>query len=365
MSKKLIFCTISLGDKAGGLEKNIINVANYFSNNNFSVDIITFDTNNTKSFYKINSNIKWHKIGSKKPHFKINFSERFKQIIQIRSIISKKSNSKIICFHHGISFRFLIANIFLKNKIFISERNSLSIYNYINKSKYNINYLCLFFVYKIFIQFDRYKEQYPTYLHKKIFTIPNYVEEQKNFSKNYYNKKENVILSIGRLEDQKNFDILINIFQKISINNPDWKLIIVGNGSKKKLLQNLIIKKKLDKKIIIENSTLNISYFYEISSIFCLLSKWEGFCNSVSESLSYGVPCVGLKSSDGICDLIEHEYNGLLANNEKNEKEIEICLQRLIEDKELRFKYGNNAKNSVKKYNKSKILKVWKENLLN
>ena len=54
-------------------------------------------------------------------------------------------------------------------------------------------------------------------------------------------------------------------------------------------------------------------------------------------------------------------------NNEKNEKEIEICLQRLIEDKELRFKYGNNAQNSVKKYdldnNILKLEKMYKRNL--
>ena len=106
MKNKIFFCTISLADKGGGLEKNIIKISNLFDDHDYDVEIITFDKIKSNSFYKINENIIWHKIGINKPHKKITFKERILLLLKIRSIIKSQSNI-IVCFHHGISFRFL------------------------------------------------------------------------------------------------------------------------------------------------------------------------------------------------------------------------------------------------------------------
>ena len=366
MNKKLIFCTISLADKAGGLERNIINISNMFDINKYHVEIISFDMFNARSFYKINQNIKWHKVGTHKPHTKINIIERIKQTNRIRSILQSE-NSIIICFHHGISFRFILANLFLNNKLVISERNSLSLYNHINKSKFNINYLSLFFVSKIFVQFNRYIKQYPKKLHKIISVIPNFVEQHPDFiNESKIINREKIIISIGRLESQKNFNILIRVFYNLSKKHKGWKLFIIGNGSKKNELINLIELYKLSEIVIIKDSTSDIDSYYKKASIFCLLSQWEGFCNSVSEALSFGVPCIGLETSDGISDLIIHKFNGLLANNyNNNDNDIIKCFDTLINNENLRLEYSINAINSVRKYEKNKVFKIWEHNISN
>ena len=58
-------------------------------------------------------------------------------------------------------------------------------------------------------------------------------------------KKENIIISVGRLEKQKDFTTLIKAYKKVKVKYPEWVLKIYGQGNCKEELNNLIIKEKL------------------------------------------------------------------------------------------------------------------------
>ena len=352
--KNVFFVTISLNNVAGGLEKNLVNISNYLSNKNYRINILTFDLKRSISFYKIDKRVNWYKSGLSQPHHKYSLINKIKLIFNLRKIFKEhKEITKVICFHHGILPRIILSTIGLKNvEVICSERNSLSIYKFVNQKKFNFGFILLYFVKKIIIQFEEYKKNYPKILNKKIITIHNIIDEVKYKEKN--NNK--VILNIGRLSTQKNQITLIKIFEKIADKCQDWCLKIIGDGENEKLIKKTIANSKFKSRIILQKPYLNMAEVYNDASIFCLTSQWEGFPNALAEALSCGIPSICFDKCDGANILIKNKFNGFKVSN--NEEFAEKLLF-LIKNKEILEEYSKNSKKIKDIYNKEKIINNW------
>ena len=70
--------------------------------------------------------------------------------------------------------------------------------------------------------------------------------------------KNKKIISIGRLEYQKGYDILIDVWNIISKKSPDWSLEIYGEGPERENLQNKINKLDLGKSFLLKGVEKNI-----------------------------------------------------------------------------------------------------------
>jgi glycosyltransferase involved in cell wall biosynthesis len=145
---------------------------------------------------------------------------------------------------------------------------------------------------------------------------------------------EKFILSVGRLTYQKNHKILINAFKEISINYPELKLVILGDGEKKDELLNLINNLGIKDKVLLLGYKKNI-YNY-ISNSLCVIntSLWEdpGFVmimSAASNKIFISSDC-----PSGPADFIgRDEKAGYLFTNNSFDSLVEIILKFLKEDK--------------------------------
>jgi len=365
MSRSYAFATISLDNMAGGLERNIVRVANRLSKEGNKVALITFDWETATSFYPLEEGVKWFKVATSRPHEPVSFMNRLKLIWKIRRALKEMNTSVIICFHHGILARFLLASLFLKVGLIASERNSLTIYDHIKSSKWNLNFFLLAFVKRITVQFESYRKTYPSMWRHKIDEIPNPVypsaliatpgEENKN--------GKFTLLTVGRLCTQKNYVSLIKAFSRLLVKFPKWELVIIGDGGDKALLSGLVDKLQINEKVIFVPATNEIFTYYSQSHIFCLPSQWEGFPNSLAEALAHGLPAVGFEKCAGVSDLITHKKNGLLAEGNGNVNSLTDKLEELMADPEKRIAYSLEAVKSVQQFNPENIYPIWKETL--
>jgi len=159
-------------------------------------------------------------------------------------------------------------------------------------------------------------------------------------------EKSKIILSVGRLSHEKNLEMLINAFAKISRENVF--LLIVGDGPERIFLKSLVEKLGLNNKVIFTGIRTDIERFYSVADLFVLSSKYEGFGLVFLEAMASGLPCIGLKpdypniivSSD---EIIDDGKNGFLVNpysiDDLTDKIIGI-----LDDTELKNKLGNNAR---------------------
>lgn len=354
---RIALATISLHQMPGGLEKNIIYLANFLASQGIEVLLLSFDRPNSTAFYPIDNRVQWHQLGRTKPHSRITFIERIRLIGRMRSCMSKPEPCDwLICFHHGILVRYFLATLGLVTKIICSERNSLSIYNYIRLSKWNLNFLMLFFVDRITVQFPDYILDYPRQLREKIHIVHNPVFPSKVDD---ICSREKVILSVGRYAQQKRFDLLVEACAIVFEHHPDWHLILIGDGTLRMELEQLVEDLEIGDYVSLLPASNELDDWFSKARIYCQPSQWEGFPNAQVEAMAAGVIPIGFRETSGVSDLIESGENGLLCEGFPSVKALAKALSELIEQPEYWSKLSSNAKAVAQTYSVESWQQSW------
>lgn len=208
-------------------------------------------------------------------------------------------------------------------------------------------------------------------------------EDLKNYKKNLKNIKkieyiynpvvfdvmersweaEKIVLAVGRLEEQKGFDYLLNIWKKVEESNrfQSWKLQIIGSGTKEEELKRQADNLKL-KNVEMLPFQENIHEFYKKSSIFALTSRYEGFGLVLLEAQAYGLPVVSFDIKEGPKEIIDDGVNGYLIKKFDEEMFAErLCL--LMSDEKIRKKMSRNAGKDLGRFQMETIVQKW-DNLI-
>ena len=272
--------------EGGGVEKNIILIANYFIKKNPSISIITSSKyikkrfNNKINFISPISNL-WNKCG-RIPKYLICIFLLFKEY-------NKDKNFKVFCFQGNIIriifcklFRLKIAirpnssptgwsNNLFKKILFskILSWSSLIIVNSLKfqkeiKNKFNLSSVCIYNPLNI----------------REIKTLSKRKIKFKFFSNNCIN-----LISVGRLVDQKDHITLLKAINYIK-NKLKIKLLIVGEGDQKLNLLSYIRENNLEKIVKIKDRVENPFPYIAKSEIMILSSKFEGLPNILLEALA-------------------------------------------------------------------------------
>ena len=101
-----------------------------------------------------------------------------------------------------------------------------------------------------------------------------------------------VILGVGRLAQQKRFDILLRAFSLVVKKEKNFRLIICGQGPKEKYLKELSIELGIENLIIFKGFVKDIYPYFKSADIFCLTSEFEGFGNVIVEAMSFGLKII-------------------------------------------------------------------------
>ncbi len=361
MSGQCVLATISLDEMAGGLERNIVGLANRLAGQGCDSSLITFDREVARSYYPIDKGVRWYKVGTTRPHGTIGFGARIRLVLAIRKALKDADASVVVCFHHGILARFFMASLFTGIRIVVSERHSLTIYNHISASKWNPNFMLLFLVDRITVQFPRYVDDYPRFLRSRIATIPNPVHPPPRARPGDKDdtRKPLELLAVGRLCAQKNYETLIAAFAELAPRHPDWELVIVGSGDIRQRLREEILRRGMEARVRMIPAVTSISDAYRRASLFCMPSRWEGFPNALAEAMAHGLPAVGYRDCAGVKDLIVHDETGLLADGNGDARSLSEALDKLMTDSERRKAMGKAAERSVRRFHPDRIYPRW------
>jgi len=161
-------------------------------------------------------------------------------------------------------------------------------------------------------------------------------------------KNKKYIIGIGRLTKQKNFDLMINFFKKISNTYPRLNLVIIGEGENKTRLKKLSINLSLEKRIYFLGYQKNVFKYLTRAECFILTSLWEDPGFVLVEAALAGVPIISSECPNGPKEIIQN--NGFLfQNNNLNDLVIKFRDFLNTDEKEI---YRNKVilKKRVKKF---------------
>ncbi len=200
---------------------------------------------------------------------------------------------------------------------------------------------------------ELWKKTVPTY------TIPNIVTYYPSQNSPCINNK---VIAVGRISEQKGFDLLIEAWKEINKKHPNWTLDIYGDDKTGKDLKECLIhsikKLHLDNCIKFNLAIDNIFDKYLESSIFVLSSRFEGFGLVLIEAMACGLPSVAFDCPFGPKEIISNGENGILVKYLDIE-ELAEKINYLIENESIRIKMGEMAREDVKYYLKDNIMPKW------
>ncbi len=105
------------------------------------------------------------------------------------------------------------------------------------------------------------------------------------------------VISVGRLERVKGFDMLIPIIGHIRENGVDAHLWIVGEGSEKDALRRLVIEQGLENDVTFTGFLKNPYALMSKMDLFVCSSRAEGFSLVIAEAITLGIPVVSMNCS--------------------------------------------------------------------
>ncbi len=307
--------------EGGGVEKNLILIANYLIKKINCIYLITFDK---KFIKKFDNRIKIiiPKIKKKKNYSK--YQKYFFCIICLIKIIIEEKKISIFSFQANI-YCIIIAKIFNKKIVVRSNSSPSGWTKNILKSS----------IFKFFFRRANYIIVNSKYFKKqidKIFNInsimiynPLNIKEILIKSKvklktnPFGNAKCLKIISIARFTNQKNHKLLLNSLKSLE-NKIKYKLIIMGYGPNLNLIKRLIKKHKIQNNVIVMNYKSNPYQYMNYSDLFILTSNYEGLPNVLLEAMTLKKLIISTDCPTGPREILDNNKLGILTklNNEKD-----------------------------------------------
>lgn len=186
---------------------------------------------------------------------------------------------------------------------------------------------------------------------EKVFTINNALSDvfEKEIYGETFKERKKVILYVGRLEPQKGINLLIEAFQ--GMQNKATELLIIGDGSLKSNLRQIVCRSKLEDRVKFVDYTENIIDYYKTALCVAMTSYFEGFPNVLIEANACGTPVVSFDLPSGPKEIILEDCNGILVEY-MNVSSFSKALDKAVS---IEWDY-ERIKESAKRYTKDKVL---------
>lgn len=171
--------------------------------------------------------------------------------------------------------------------------------------------------------------------------------------------KKKEILYVGRIEfGLKRFDRMLYIWKRLEKKNPEWKLIVLGDGQYRDMFEKKARDMKLER--ILFKGFADSAEYYRTASIVCLTSTSEGFAKVLVEAQSYACTTIAFDSFTAINDIISNEKNGYRIKA-FNKKLFAKQLQRLINNPDIIKTVGEQARKDSQQFSIERITDKWEE----
>ena len=205
------------------------------------------------------------------------------------------------------------------------------------------------------------KEYFPGLVRKKGFIIANPIPEYQATS--ILVQKDKRIVSVCRLNKQKNIKMSIDAFKMLLMSYPDYYYDIYGEGELQNDIEEYIRINGLTDKVFLKGFSTNIHSEIGNSMMFVSSSDYEGISNSMLEAMAIGLPVVCTDCPiGGARQIIKNEVNGILIKM-RDPEGMCTAMKRIIEDEKLRKKLSLNAVKVTEEYSVDAIGLQW-ESLL-
>lgn len=337
-NKKIAFYIGSLNK--GGAERVITNLAEYFYSKGYQVWMITKFRAEVE--YTLSEGITRIIADLTKEEEKGRIQNFFNRTLKLRKIIKEICPDVVVSFIGKSNLRTIAATRGTGIPAVVSVRSNPA--REIGSGwKRLLTFLMFGMAEGVVLQTTEAKAFFPKWIQKKAIVLQNSLNPEF-VRPAYTGEKRKEIVSVGRIDNNKNQKMIIEAFAPLAEEFPEWNVVLYGDGDARNSLEERVRTLGLEERIFFKGVQSDIPEKIEGASIFVLSSKQEGMPNALIEAMVLGLAVV---STDCPCggprDLIKPGVNGLLIPVDDTMALVD-ALRRLMEDKDLCDKIAHNAK---------------------
>lgn len=348
--------TLFISSLAGGGAENVCTtLANSLSERGWSVTLLVMNLKEDDvNYHRVNNKVSVVNLKVTKARFLLPYLLRY---------FYKNKPKKIICFTYELAIQSIVARAFYHGKLTLISRNI----NSLSSISKNTNSLWRkIFVYPLIKRLYKMSDIVVNQCHSMKESLMKTIDIKEDKCKVIYNpvnsmfsdinvdgQRSNFLLCVGRLEKQKAFDLAIESFSRIANDFPHLQLKIIGEGSQREFLENIIEKEGLKNRVFLLGFQKNMAEYYSSAQNVLLTSRFEGFPNVLIESISCGTPIVSINCDSGPSEIVNN-INGHLVNIRSSEAFSEAVRENLNTD------YNHtHIKDDAKRFSVENIVTQW------
>lgn len=165
---------------------------------------------------------------------------------------------------------------------------------------------------------------------------------------------DTVLISVGRLAPEKNWDTLIRGFARALNDRPDLRLVLIGDGPAKEDLQELTSELGIAKRVTFTGSLPfeEIPVYLKAADAFCFASVTETQGLVTIEAMAAGLPVVAVDGS-GTRDIVKNGRQGFLVENDP--EALSRGIGKLLDDPQRLKRFSNSALKKAKTFDVERL----------
>jgi glycosyltransferase involved in cell wall biosynthesis len=341
-------------------------MANYWAENDRDITLITVDSASS-DFYTINPKVKRVVLGlmTQSANLLAALRNNIIRLIELRKVIKCSNPDSVISFVDRTNVLTLLATRGLGLKVIVSERSDPAQHE-VGRIWGWLRIISYPWAGVVVAQSDQVKNWLIEVVKGgDIVTIPNPIIFDKGEIAGPIlseitgaDEQRRSIVAMGRLGFEKGFDMLIKAFSMAAQLNPEWRLVILGDGNERATLLKLVAKLAMSDRVFLPGLIKNPMNLLRQADIFVMSSRYEGFPNALLEAMACGLPVISFDCPSGPRHVIRDGIDGILVPP-GDVAALAKAMNHLINDNAERTRLAARAPDVLERFGLVKIMGMW------
>ena len=347
--------------RGGGAERVMATMANFWARRGWPVTLLTFDDGREPPFYALDPAVTRHPLGlaQKSGSSVQGVANNLRRAWILRRAVAASRPDVVVSFMDQTNVLVLLATRALRLPVVVAEHSDPA-QQRLSWSWEKLRRLIYPQADAIVMLSDAAKSYFPPHIQERVRVVPNPVVVDRVVAGRPSDPPPvgPTLIAVGRLSQEKGFDLLLEAFALVAPSHPAWRLTIWGEGTLRGDLERLRDDLGLRERVALPGATGEIHQRMEEADLFVLSSRYEGFPMALCEAMALGLPVVSFDCPSGPRQIVRPGVDGLLVPA-ADVGALAESLDLLMGDPAERHRLAANAPAVLERFGLERVMAVW------
>lgn len=337
----------------GGVQRVISRMTNHWAERGWRVTVLTF--NNEPSFFNLHPAVQHRPLGLTMSRASVRGMATL--LLILRRSIKESAPQALISFMDDINVMVLLATRGLRLPVIVSEHTSPA-HRAIGRPWRVLRRLTYPWATHLVAQYPEALEYFASPVRRKGRVIPNPASAPPATLAAPRDSFGSTVVAMGRLSAEKGFDVLLQAFSDVAPEEPEWSLVIWGDGHLRGELERMRDELGLRGRAFLPGLTREPFEKMRQADLFVLSSRWDSFPAVLCEAMASGLPVVSTDCPGAPGRIVRAGVDGLLVPP-GDPQALAAAIRRLMRDAPGRRRLASRAPEVVERFSLEKVMCAW------